>query len=926
VISLFYYQKNKSRDTVVIFDFSPVISFGRLDKRGVRGFADLLQREFKVDMVVVEESAEKLLVKNVTEERVEALRDLVSGYKNVVFSGTVSAAKILVQKIYKKPVFSVDIPAKEARTLLRIKMNPKVTVPRDSNNVVIPGKFDDLDALRDRISTLIDGCATLESFSEENKPLVKTTTAGIFSLRTIAGTRYTFTEGPKYWQANLWENFYAVLGYDIHFCRYGKRFDELGFEAEEFTGGLPELKEILHSISPEAPIALDIEATGTEPWRMVDLTNPASTSPVGAYPKTKDAIPQKIISVSFAIDGKKGYSFFVEHPSFPQYNGVELLTYLCGLPNPKIAHNGKFEFQWIELYYKIPLNGLIVDTMLTEHVIDENLSKATKRYTLAGLTARRLCAVPHKGDFLDGLDTGLPKKKLTDKANIPDAIVRQIARQAQGDVVQYRNKDFTKLSRADLHTYGGYDSVVTYRIFFQQLRELKRRGMDTAKKWLVKDIHNRMIRGLGQMEFTGMPVNTDTVLETISKCDDIANAELAVLEDKYGVDRCNYASSKDVTFLIKEEHEDLFARLPKNKKGECKLDAETLAVYNEPYPFLKNLAEYKHARKARGTYMLPFLQYATNSRVHFSFVIPGTATGRIASRNPNVQNIPSSIGTIRVKTALEPEVGMQMFNMDLATAELKFLAMYSKDEAMLGVIRAGGDLHAYTAAKAFNLEYEDILRSKSVRKKDRTEQDKINLSARQSAKSINFGIVYGISASKLANELNISEDEAQGYIDSYFESYPGVARFLMECRNRVKSHGYLETIFGRRRNVTLGPARDTPNWVVNRMERQAMNFMIQSTTSDWLQYLMKELVDIKGVISHITVHDSLVFSFDKTKNSFRNVIAEFKRILVDRPKELWPEFMVADVGHDFSVGNNYGESNELTDGQLEEMVRLSDFS
>ena len=257
---------------------------------------------------------------------------------------------------------------------------------------------------------------------------------------------------------------------------------------------------------------------------------------------------------------------------------------------------------------------------------------------------------------------------------------------------------------------------------------------------------------------------------------------------------------------------------------------------------------WRRLSKLKSTYLdaLPPLVSPRSGRIHPTFLQTGAATGRLASTNPNVQNIPIRTEEgIRIREAFVPAEGRLLLSADYSQVELRILAHYSGDESLIEAFEQGEDIHRRTAAEVAGIAPEDVTADQRAR-----------------AKAVNFGIIYGSSAFGLANQLGIATGEAQATIDAYFARYQGVRRFLDETIEGAKERGYVTTLLGRRRYL---PDLASRNRVLRQAaERMAVNTVIQGSEADLIKRAMVELdaaIDDEGLgaLLILQVHDELVF-------------------------------------------------------------------
>ncbi|MDW7754840.1 MAG: DNA polymerase, partial [Brevefilum sp.] len=277
--------------------------------------------------------------------------------------------------------------------------------------------------------------------------------------------------------------------------------------------------------------------------------------------------------------------------------------------------------------------------------------------------------------------------------------------------------------------------------------------------------------------------------------------------------------------------------------------ASVLEAMKGQHPVIDWTLEYRELEKLRSTYVdsLPLQINPETGRVHTSFNQTGTVTGRIASSDPNLQNIPTrtEIGR-RVRNGFIASEGWELLAVDYSQIELRIVAHMSQDKAMLAAFNAGQDIHATTAAAVHNIDL-----------------DEVTPEMRRHAKAINFGLIYGMSAYGLTNATDLTLAEAENFIATYFEKFPGVKNFLDGIRETAAEQGYVETLLGRRRyfpNLKRGASYA----IRQREEREAINAPIQGTAADIIKIAMLELPDEIAKIELnarmlLQVHDELIF-------------------------------------------------------------------
>lgn len=274
--------------------------------------------------------------------------------------------------------------------------------------------------------------------------------------------------------------------------------------------------------------------------------------------------------------------------------------------------------------------------------------------------------------------------------------------------------------------------------------------------------------------------------------------------------------------------------------------ADILEKLAPDYPVVNDILEYRGLTKLKSTYADGLADcIAEDGRIHTSFNQMITATGRISSTEPNLQNIPMRMELGRlIRKVFVPKPGCVFMDADYSQIELRILAHMSEDEELIEAYRMSEDIHRITASKVFHTPFEEVTDLQ-----------------RRNAKAVNFGIVYGISSFGLSQDLSISRKEASAYIEQYFETYPGVKRFLDNCIAKAKETGESRTMYGRRRPI---PELSSSNFMQRQFgERVAMNAPIQGTAADIMKIAMIRVYDSlkrEGLKSRILlqVHDELL--------------------------------------------------------------------
>lgn len=380
-----------------------------------------------------------------------------------------------------------------------------------------------------------------------------------------------------------------------------------------------------------------------------------------------------------------------------------------------------------------------------------------------------------------------------------------------------------------------------------QYNVLKPRLKETGVEDLFHNIEMPLVPVLAEMEMTGVRLDTDALAET-SKV--LTERMHQIEQNIYGLagHEFNIASPKQVGEVLFGEMK-IVEKPKKTKTGQYVTSEEVLQQLRSKAPIVDHILEHRGLKKLLGTYVdaLPKLINPRTGHIHTTFNQAVTATGRLSSSNPNLQNIPvRGEDGKEIRKCFIPEPGQLFFSADYSQIELRVMAHLSGDENMIEAFREGYDIHAATAARIYK---EDI---NSVSRDQRTK-----------AKRANFGIIYGITVFGLAERLDISRDEAKQLIEGYFNTFPGVHAYMEKAKETAREHGYAETFFHRRRylpDITSGNAT-----VRNFAERNAINAPIQGSAADIIKIAMVRIYERfqrEGIRSKmiLQVHDELNFS------------------------------------------------------------------
>lgn len=568
-----------------------------------------------------------------------------------------------------------------------------------------------------------------------------------------------------------------------------------------------------------------------------------------------DTLTANLIGLSFAIaPGEAAYlpvaHDYLDAPA--QLDRAHVLATLKPLLEDekalKVGQNLKFDMSLLARY-DITLRGIAFDTMLESYVLDS----VGGRHDMDSLSDRYL---DHKTVTFEEI-AGKGKKQLT----------------------------FNQIALEQAAPYAAEDADVTLQLHLAMWPQLK----ESAELLTVfNEIEMPLLPVLSHIERTGVLID-QSILATHSIELTKRLAELEIQAHELAEESFNLASTKQLQAILYEKQK--LPILKKTPGGAPSTNEEVLAELALDYPLPKVILEYRGLAKLKTTYTdkLPLMINPVSGRVHTSYHQAVTATGRLSSSDPNLQNIPvrNDEGR-RIRQAFIAPEGYRIVAADYSQIELRIMAHLSQDEGLLKAFAAGEDIHRATAAEVFGLPL-----------------DKVTNEQRRSAKAINFGLIYGMSAFGLARQLGIPRGEAQRYMDLYFERYPGVLEYMERTRQQAASQGYVSTLDGRR--LYLPDVSSSNGMRRKAAERAAINAPMQGTAADiikramievdaWLQAQEKPLVRMI-----MQVHDELVFEVHES------VIEESNQ----RIRELMENSMALAVPLkvDVGVGANWDEAH-----------------
>ena len=519
-----------------------------------------------------------------------------------------------------------------------------------------------------------------------------------------------------------------------------------------------------------------------------------------------EAMSAEMVGMSFAVEG--GRAWYVAVPE----NQAEAQQYVDAFRpffenegQIKVGQNLKYDLTILS-HYGVEVKGELFDTMLAHYVVEPE-----QRHNMDHLAETYLHYRTIHIEELIG--TGRQQKNMRD------------------------------LAPSEICDYACEDADVTLRLY-PILRE-KMAECDVTD--VFSKIEMPLLPVLARIEQNGVRLDTEALRQT----GDDFRARLQTLEEEvYALAGHEFTitSPKQVGTVLFEELK-VSEKARKTKTGQYSTSEEVLETLRDKHPIVEKILAHRALKKLLSTYVeaLPKLINARTGRIHTSFNQAVTATGRLSSSNPNLQNIPVRGEDGReIRKAFVPDEDCTFFSADYSQIELRIMAHLSGDEHMIADFNAGHDIHAATAARIFHKSIEEVTRDE-----------------RRKAKTANFGIIYGISAFGLSERLGIPRGEAKELIDSYFDTYPKVKEFMSTCIERAQERGYILTEFKRRRYLADINSRNAT--VRGYAERNAVNAPIQGTAADIIKVAMvaidrrlrEEHLDTKMILQ---VHDELNFS------------------------------------------------------------------
>ncbi len=547
------------------------------------------------------------------------------------------------------------------------------------------------------------------------------------------------------------------------------------------------------------------------------------------------SLDEKTASViGIAFSSREHEAVYVEVPRGEAAREVlrEFRDIFASTSIEKIGHNLKFDIG-VLLWQGIPVAAPVFDTMLAHALVEPE-----QRHKMDYLAESLLGYTPISYEAVFG--------RPTEKSG-------QLNLFGEAEMSGDPTEETSGPSLEAIAEYACEDADVTW-----QLAEiLRHRIRETGQERVLLEIECPLVPVLAAMEREGIRVDPAALAET----GELLAQRIAELERKIhevaGVP-FNLNSPKQVGEVLFDRLR-LDEKAKRTKTGQYKTDEQTLSALAGEHAVVRDLLAYREAAKLKSTYVdaLPEAIFPGTGRIHTSFHQVLTATGRLASNNPNLQNIPIRSEQGReIRRAFVPrDDDHVLLSADYSQIELRVMASLCGDPAMIEAFQGGEDIHLATAARVFGVPLGEVTGT-----------------MRRTAKMVNFGIIYGISAFGLSQRLNgeLSRSAAQEVIDEYFRQYPGVKRFQEETIERARRDGYVETLTGRRRNLRDIASKNGP--IRAAAERTAINTPIQGTAADMIKIAMVKvarLLDEAGCRTRmlLQVHDELVFDLHRAEEA-----------------------------------------------------------
>lgn len=618
----------------------------------------------------------------------------------------------------------------------------------------------------------------------------------------------------------------------LEFKRLAEKFLH---KAENAKKNAPKQPSLFDEIPTDGPVAAEnsiLASLKTTPHEYQLIDNKQDVSQLYDFLRTKEIlsldtettstspVDAELVGLSFAVEENKAY--YVAMPA----NREEALQYVNifkplyeNTETLKVGQNIKYDYEVLR-NYGVDIQGRMFDTMLAHYVLQPELH--------------------HNMDFM--AETLLHYRTI----HIEELIGPKGKHQ----------KNMRDLDPKDVYEYAAEDADVTLKLKNVLEPMLKEKGMER----LFWDIEMPLVKVLADMELNGVCLDTDSLKET----ERIFKERMAHYEQhayELAGETFNISSPRQVGDILFGKMQ-LLDKPKKTRTGQYVTSEEVLLQLRDKVPIVDDILNYRGLKKLLGTYVeaLPLLINKRTGHIHTSFNQAVTATGRLSSSDPNLQNIPVRDDDGKeIRKCFVPEPGCLFFSADYSQIELRIMAHLSGDENMIEAFREGLDIHRATAAKIW-----------------KEPLDEVTDAQRKKAKQANFGIIYGITAFGLAQRMGIPNGEARQLIQDYFATFPKVHAFMENAITTAREKKYAETMFGRRRYL---PDIDSKNGTVRGFaERNAINAPIQGSEADIIKIAMIRIwrrFKEEGIRSKmiLQVHDELNFSvYPEERDKVENIV------------------------------------------------------
>ena len=582
---------------------------------------------------------------------------------------------------------------------------------------------------------------------------------------------------------------------------------QLDLFAANPTNGADEPKKSLYSSLKTTSHKYQLIDNKQEAVELYDFLRTKKNLSLDTETTSTNAIEAELVGLSFAVTENEAYYVAIPANRQEALEYVDIFKPIYEDPEIlKIGQNIKYDYMVLR-NYGVDLQGRMFDTMLAHYVIQPELQ--------------------HNMDYM--AETLLNYQTV----HIEELIGPKGKNQ----------KNMRDLSPQEVYEYAAEDTDITLRL----KNVLEPRLKEVGAERLFWDIEMPLVKVLADMELNGVRLDTQQLKLTQQTFTERMNAYERHAYEEAG-ETFNIASPKQVGDILFGKMQ-LLEKPKRTKTGQYVTSEEVLQQLRGKAPIVDDILNYRGMKKLLGTYVeaLPKLINKRTGHIHTSFNQAITATGRLSSSDPNLQNIPVRDDDGKeIRKCFIPDEGCRWFSADYSQIELRIMAHLSADENMTEAFREGFDIHRATAAKIW-----------------KESMDQVSDSQRKKAKQANFGIIYGITAFGLSQRMDIPTGEARKLIDDYFETFPKVHQYMEDAKRMAREKGYAETLYGRRRYL---PDINSHNGTVRGFaERNAINAPIQGTEADIIKLAMiriwKRFKD-EGIRSKMTlqVHDELNFS------------------------------------------------------------------